>query len=385
MTDRPSIHPWRTVLGGLALAALVGCASQPSEPDPQQADAAEPEQQAEPQQKETRVTREDVKPSHPVRYTVRKGDTLWDIAAMFLKDPWVWPEIWAVNPQIDNPHLIYPGDVITLMYSGDEPRLVVERPRTGATGDAYVKLEPKVRERPVSEAVDAIPADAIRQFLTRPRVVTKQQLDDAPYIVGNYQGRLISGAGSNVFARGFPGGGPDAERYNVYRPGDALRDPKTNAILGYQAIYSGKAALEQRSDPAQLRLTETTREVLRGDRLMSADRQITRARYIPEVPDNDVQAQIIHLFDAISQVGTNQVVVVNYGADRGASVSQVLEIRQSGGSVSDPYGGAGSERVQLPSQRVGALMLFRVFDRVSYGLVLDATQSIQRLDTVSTP
>ena len=390
MTDQPSSHPLRNVLAGFVLAALFGCASQPSEPD-REAEPAEPageqqEQQAE-APGETRVTREDVKPSHPVRYTVRKGDTLWDIASMFLRDPWVWPEIWAVNPAIENPHLIYPGDTITLMYAGDEPRLVVERPSTGATGDDYVKLEPQVREQPIGDAVPAIPADAIRQFLNRPRVVTQAEIDDAPYIVGNYEGRLISGAGNDVFARGFPDGGPDAERYNVYRPGDALRDPVTNEILGYEAIYTGKAALRATGDPARLHLTQSTREILRGDRLMSADRQMTRSQYFPQVPDQRVEAQIIKLFDAISQVGTNQVVVLNYGTRDGAAVSQVLEIMQSGGTVSDPYasGEDGEERVELPPQRVGALMIFRAFDRVSYALILEAEQAIQRFDTVKTP
>lgn len=386
MTDRPSIDALRTALLALALAMLAGCASQTPEPEGEPAAEAtgaktEPEPETRPE-----VTREDVKPSHPVRYTVKRGDTLWDIAAMFLKDPWVWPEIWSVNPQIENPHLIYPGDIITLAFRDGEPRLVVERPGVSGDGEGYEKLKPEVRERSLDEAVSAIPADAIRQFLNRPRVVAEDELERAPYIVGNYEGRLISGEGNDVFARGFEGGEPDADRYNVYRPGDALRDPDTGEVLGYEAIYVGKGAVRQGGDPARLRLTSSTREILRGDRLMPADRQISRGEYIPQVPDERVDARIIQLFDAISQVASNQVVVLNHGEADGAAVADVLAVMQSGGSVQDPYASDGAaETVELPAQRVGTLMIFRTFDRVSYGLILDATQSIRLNDSVTNP
>lgn len=384
MTDRPSIDALRTALIALALALLAGCASQT--PEPADEPAADPAQSEPEPETEPEVTREDVKPSHPVRYTVKRGDTLWDIAAMFLKDPWVWPEIWSVNPQIENPHLIYPGDIITLVFREGEPRLVVERPGMSEEDGGREKLKPEVRERSLDEAVSAIPADAIRQFLNRPRVVTEDELERAPYIVGNYEGRLISGEGNDVFARGFEGGEPDADRYNVYRPGDPLRDPDTNEVLGYEAIYVGKAAVRQSGDPARLRLTESTREILRGDRLMPADRQISRGEYIPQMPDERVDARIIELFDAISQVGTNQVVVLNHGDEDGAEVSDVLAVMQSGGTVQDPYASdKGTETVDLPAQRVGTLMIFRTFDRVSYGLILDATQSIRLNDTATNP
>lgn len=386
MTDRPSIDALRTALIALALALIAGCASQ--KPEPTDEPAAEPAQ-SEPEpapETEPKVTREDVKPSHPVRYTVKRGDTLWDIAAMFLRDPWVWPEIWSVNPQIENPHLIYPGDVITLAFRDGEPRLIVERPGMPEGGDGYEKLEPEVRERSLEEAIPSIPADAIRQFLNRPRVVTAEELERAPYVVGNYEGRLISGEGNDVFARGFEGGEPDADRYNVYRPGDPLREPDTGEILGYEALYVGKAAVRQGGDPARLHLTESTREILRGDRLMPADRQFARSEYIPRVPDERVDAQIIQLFDAISQVATNQVVVLNHGEADGAEVADVLAVMQSGGTVQDPYASAeGTETVELPPQRVGTLMIFRTFERVSYGLILEATQSIRLNDTATNP
>ncbi len=388
MTDRPSIDALRTALLTLTLALLAGCASQTPEPADEPATestGSESEPEPEPEQ-ETRVTREDVKPSHPVRYTVKRGDTLWDIAAMFLRDPWVWPEIWSVNPQIDNPHLIYPGDIITLAFRDGEARLLVERPGMAEEDGGREKLKPEVRERSLDEAVSAIPADAIRQFLNRPRVVTEEELERAPYIVGNYEGRLISGEGNDVFARGFEGGEPDADRYNIYRPGDPLTDPDTGEVLGYEAIYVGKGAVRQGGDPARLRLTSSTREILRGDRLMPADRQTSRGEYIPQVPDERVDARIIQLFDAISQVGTNQVVVLNHGEADGAEVAEVLGVMQSGGTVQDPYASeSGTETVELPPQRVGTLMIFRTFERVSYALILEATQSIRLNDSVTNP
>ena len=392
MTEILCIRSWhcgaRRLAPVLLALAVTACATQSPEPRETTSTGSAADtnaSKAEPRA-ETKVTREDVKPDHPVRYTVRRGDTLWDIASRFLEDPWVWPEIWSVNPQIDNPHLIYPGDIITLAFVGGEARLVVQRPGAEPVDGNYEKLQPQVRERPLEEAIPAIPADAVRQFLNRPRVVSQEELDRAPYILGNYEGRLISAAGNDVFARGFGPAGPDADRYNVYRPGDPLHDPATGEVLGYEAIYVGKAALQATGDPARLQLTESTREIFRGDRLMPADRQLSRSSYIPQLPDERVDAQIIRLFDAISQVGSNQVVVINHGAEDGARVSDILAIEQSGGTVRDPYADAEEpEEVRLPPQRVGTLMIFRTFDRVSYGLILDATQAIHLHDPVTNP
>jgi len=370
------------------MLTLAACASGP-EPDAGSA-AAEPAATASTQEAapapQKKVTRESVKPSHPVRYTVKRGDTLWDIAAKFLRDPWVWPEIWSVNPQIENPHLIYPGDVITLAWVGGEPRLRVSRPGVQPTGDNVEKLEPQVRERPLDEAIASIPGDAIRQFLNRPRVVTREQLDSAPYILGTYEGHLISAAGNDVFARGFPNNRPQAQRYAVVRPGEPLVDPATEETLGYEAIHVGRAAVRDAGPPARLELTDSTREILRGDRLLPADSQPSRPRYVPKTPGRRVSGDIIKLFDAISQVGTNQIVIMNLGRREDMEVGTVLGVEQSGGTIADPYAQDNEvEYVDLPPQRVGTVMIFRVFDRVSYGLVLKATRPIQVHDTVTNP
>lgn len=361
-----------------ALLAVAGCAT--TEPAPEPEPTSEPEPV-----KQKKVEKDVVKPAHPVRYVVKKGDTLWDIAALFLRDPWVWPEIWSVNPQIENPHLIYPGDIITLTYVGGEPRLEVSRPGIDDEGLTVERVEPEIREVPLDQAIPTIPADAIRQFLNRPSVLPKDELDAAPYIVGNYEGRLISAEGDDVFARGFPEGGPQARRYNVLRPGDPLTDPQSGEILGYEAIYAGQGHVTAAGDPVKVSLTNSVREILRGDRLFPTSQDPSRTSYLPKEPDDRVQGQIIALFDAISQVASKQVVVINLGARSGMEPGHVLGIRQSGGSVTDPYAGEETEEVQLPPQEVGTLMVFKVFDKVSYALIMKSTRAIHLNDFVTNP
>jgi hypothetical protein len=369
-----------------ALLAVAGCATTKPEPAPEPAPEPPPTSEAEPVEQD-KVEKDVVKPAHPVRYVVKKGDTLWDIAALFLRDPWVWPEIWSVNPQIENPHLIYPGDVITLTYVGGEPRLAVSRPGidTDDGGLTVERIEPGIREMPLDQAIPTIPSDAIRQFLNRPNVLPQEELDAAPYIVGNYEGRLISAQGDDVFARGFPEGGPQSRQYNVLRPGDPLTDPQTGEILGYEAIYAGQGRVTATGDPVKISLTNSVREILRGDRLFPTSQDPSRTSYLPKAPDNRVRGQIISLFDAISQVASKQVVVINLGARSGMEPGHVLGIRQSGGSVTDPYAGGETEEVQLPSQEVGTLMVFKVFDRVSYALIMESTRAIHLNDFVTNP
>lgn len=377
MLDRPL-----PAIALTALLVLAGCASRAPAPEPE----PEPEARtaAEPAEK---VDKDVVKPAHPVRYVVKRGDTLWDIAELFLRDPWVWPEIWSVNPQIENPHLIYPGDIITLAWVGGEPRLVVERPgiEPSEEGLTVERLEPQIRELPLEEAIPSIPADAIQQFLNRPRVLPQEELEAAPYIVGNYEGRLISAEGDDVFARGFPDDGPQSRRYNVVRPGDPLTDPDSGEILGYEAVHAGQGTVSQLGDPVKISLTDSDREILSGDRLFPAEQEPARARYIPQPPREAVEGRIIALFDAISQVGSKQVVVINLGARSGMETGHVLAIHQSGGTVRDAYSDEPGEEVALPAQDVGTLMVFKVFDRVSYALIMDSTRAIHLHDTVTNP
>ena len=183
-------------------------------------------------------------PEHPDRYIVAKGDTLWDISERFLRDPWLWPEVWYVNPQIDNPHLIYPGDVITLVYVDGKPQLRLQR------GHGDMKLSPSARTERLEQAIPTIPVDAIKQFLTRPLVTDDATLESAPYILAMADEHLVAGANDRIYVRGIDNS--EHGRYYVYRPSGEIRDPISNELLGYEALYIGDATLQRIGDPSHL-------------------------------------------------------------------------------------------------------------------------------------
>jgi len=314
-------------------------------------------------------------PSHPDEYTVVKGDTLWDISARFLSKPWLWPEVWYANPQIKNPHLIYPGDVISLVYVDGRPQL---RLRRGGTD----KLSPQVRSTPLDSAIPTIPIDAIQQFLNHSRVVSQKDLDAAPYIVESADEHLITGAGDRVYVRRLPSA--DTSRYSVYRQGQVYRDPDSNEQLGVEALYIGDANLQRFGDPSTLQLVRTTREAKIGDLLFPVDADEIQRNFLPHAPAS-MHGRIIAVVDGVTQIGQHQVVVLNRGAHDGLEVGHVLAISQAGATVSDKVSGKRGDSVTLPDERAGILMVFRTFDRVSYALVMSATRAIHVLDKVDSP
>ncbi|HHH35710.1 MAG TPA: LysM peptidoglycan-binding domain-containing protein [Gammaproteobacteria bacterium] len=319
---------------------------------------------------------------HPDRYVVVKGDTLWDISARFLKDPWLWPEIWEINPAIKNPHLIYPGDVISLTYDADgKPHLKLTR------GRPVVKLSPRMRATPIREAIPTIPLDAIRQFLLYPRVVSAEALEKAGYIVAQDEGSLISASGDKVYVRGLrPEDGRD---YYVTRIGDAYRNPgaKRKEILGYEALQIADAKVLRFGDPSTVRLGRTSREVLIGDRLFPiVEEEKLEPYFLPHAPDFEIEGQIISVLDGVSRIGQYHTVVLNKGSRDGLERGHVLLIRQRGESARDTVAPRRhGRRVQLPSERAGAVMVVRVFDRVSYALVMEANRDMRVLDMFTSP
>ncbi len=313
-------------------------------------------------------------PDHPDRYVVKRGDTLWDIAARFLRDPWLWPEIWYVNPQIENPHLIYPGDVISLAYIDGKPRLVLER------GRRTVKLSPRVRELPLDEAIPTIPLDAIRPFLSRPRVLGEGEFEAAPYVVASADEHLIAASGMRVYARGVDQG--RGARYAVLRRGEVYRDPDTGEVLGLEAIHVADAEVQRGGDPAVLVLRRSSRETLPGDRLFPVGEDRYTDNFLPRAPERQVQGRIISVFDGVSRIGQYQVVVLNRGARDGMEPGHVLAVYRAGETIRDPV---RKEKVTLPDERAGIVMVFRTFDRVSYALVMSATRAIRVLDRVRNP
>lgn len=356
------------------LLAMVACASAPPAPPP-----PEPEPVAEPA-----VVYEPA-PAAPTRYVVKKGDTLWDISAMFLADPWLWPEIWYVNPQVQNPHLIYPGDILTLFWRDGKAYLQLERGgevvQTTLPGH---KLSPQIRTQPLDLAIPTIPLDAIRAFLNQSYVVTDDELEEAPYVLRSVGGQLMSGANMQVYVRGIKDSA--VARYAVVRPGGEYEDPENGDTLGYEARYIGEGEIVRRGDPATLKLTISKREILAGDRLIPAFGNTFNLNFLPGAPDVAVDARIISVFDGVSQIGQYMVVVLSRGAADGVETGDVLAIYQRGGSIEDPYASIlYDENVQLPDQRAGLALVFRTFDRVSYALVMHATSEIHLNDVARNP
>ena len=314
-------------------------------------------------------------PQHPERYVVVKGDTLWDISETFLRDPWLWPEVWYVNPQIENPHLIYPGDVITLVYIDGKPQLRVQR------GHPTVKLSPRARATPLDRAIPTVPVDAIQQFLSKPLVLDEDALENAGYVLESADEHIVTGTGDRIYGRGMT---TDYDRYNIFEPQYPYIDPDTGELLGHRALYVGEARVERHGDPATLRLVETTREVSLGDRMLPVREEEVRSHFTPRAPETDVEGRIISVVDGVSQIGQYQVVVINRGEREGLEAGHVLTIQQAGALVEDRFA-EEREQVQLPNEDAGTLLVFRTFDKVSYGLVLEATRAIHIMDLVTSP
>ncbi|MEM7294930.1 MAG: LysM peptidoglycan-binding domain-containing protein, partial [Pseudomonadota bacterium] len=351
-------------------------------PEPEPVVLAEPEPEPEPAEPIPQPAPEpvQVRPDHPAEYIVQKGDTLWDISARFLKDPWVWPAIWDVNPQIENPHLIYPGDVIRLVYIDGSPVLIVDQGGgqvaidlgQTSSGKPIVKLSPRIRTEQLDQAIPTIPADAIEQFTVNPRVLTREQLDAAPYVVGNFDNRLVSATGNQVYVRGISDDGEAL--YSIYRPGKALIDPESQDILGYEVAYVGDTKVLEYGDPSTLVITDSNRETLTGDVLLPLNRGRISHNYIPRVPELDFSGSIISLFDALSHAAQNQVVVINLGQRDGMDRGDILGIEKAGAVVRDTVTEEAEDTIKLPDTRIGIAMIFKVFDRVSYGLIMESTR-----------
>jgi hypothetical protein len=318
----------------------------------------------------------------PDEYTVQVGDTLWDISATFLRDPWYWPEVWYVNPQVENPHLIYPGDVLALVMIDGQQRI------TNVRASAY-RLSPQARVTPLTESITSIPYEQIDAFLSKGLVLEKDQIGQLPYILATRGDHLMASAGNDIYIRG---GEPVATgtRYSVVHVGDELRDPDDGKLIGYQGIYVGEGALSRGGDPATVSLTDTNREALEGDRLVPETVDIP-LNFFPKAPDIEVEGQIISVVDGVSLIGQYQVVVLNRGARHGLAPGDVLSVFQTGETVRDRYAGhsfgsfGAYEKVTLPDEQAGTIMVFKVYDRIGYGLVMMATSDIHVLDAVRNP
>ena len=325
-------------------------------------------------------------PRHPETYVVKRGDTLWGIASVFLRDPWLWPEIWQVNPQIENPHLIFPGDMLSLSY-GSDGRPVVQvterggpQPTSGSGG--FEKLSPRIRSTPIEDAIQTIPYETLRAFLSRPRLLEKRDLDRLPYIVAQREG-LIASAGRDVYARRTEA--PVGSVYNVVDLGDKLVDPDTRDTLGYLAMYVGQGRVDRAGDPSTVRLLETEREAVNGDYLVSEE-DVTPANFLPHPPAKEIDGRIIAVLSGVSLIGQYNVVVLNRGAEDGLDPGTVLRVYQAGKTIRDTRArGVFNKKVDLPDEPAGTMMVFRTSDRISYALIMEATTAIAVLDKARNP
>lgn len=316
-----------------------------------------------------------IKEGHPDRYVVVEGDTLWDISGKFLAHPWEWPRIWHHNPQIHNPNLIYPGDVIVFSMINGQPQLSLEGYGSRAAGYSTQPLfYPHAREKTAAEAVHLIPVGAIAPYLSSPRVVDEKELEKAPYVLRIVGEHIVAGTGDRVYVRSLIK--PDSLAYTVYRQGQPYKRPGSNEILGYEALYIADLSLERSGDPATLKVVKSSGELQAGDRVMPNEKGQVALNYFPKAPATEISGYVISVLNGVTQIGRNDIVVVDRGKNDGLEVGHVLNIYNSGELVRDPFSSLDNEIVKLPDELAGTLMVFRTFDRVSYALVMQAGQAL---------
>jgi hypothetical protein len=333
------------------------------------------------------------RPDAPDQHLVVKRDTLWDISGTFLANPWCWPQVWGMNrDEIRNPHWIFPGQII--YFDRARGRLSLTRPRAGGDGAdqaTLTRLSPQLRNEGLGQdAVPALPAGAIEPFLTQPLVVEAGELADAARIVASQEGHVYLGKGDKVYVRGDLRGGTS---FQVFRPGNALKDPQTGAVLGYEAAYLGTVSLavEARGDSDVHTFTVATsnQEMGVGDRLLPAPPTPIR-NYVPHRPERPVEARLMSVYAGVRYAGQSQVVTVNRGSLDGLDIGAVLQLYHFGKTVPDPTGsrgflGLGKSTIKLPDEQYGSLFIFRVFKQVSYGLIMQVTEPAQVGDVAKSP
>ena len=349
-----------------------------------------------------------LKADAPDRYVVVPGDTLWGISTRYTDSPWRWPELWGMNrEQIQNPHLIYPGMVLlldrargTLSIAGAPSGAQPGAPAgarsgtpagpadSGAPPSGTARLAPRARaESLADQEIPSIPPSAIEPFLSRPLVIEPDGLDKAPTIVATEKDRVILSTGNTAYVRGIAEAGE--ETWYVYRQGAPLVDPDTDRTLAYEAIYLGTAQVTRPGNPATVVLTSAVQEVNAGDRLIAAGPPQSM-NYAPHAPSAQLRGRVIRIYGSVGRVGEagpQQIISINRGRADGIEVGHVLALYSLGGTVRDTTKGPYSRDalIKLPDERAGLSFVFRVFDRVSYALVMHVTRPISPLDVVRTP
>jgi hypothetical protein len=334
-------------------------------------------------------------PNAPDSHTVARGDTLWDISKLFLRSPWRWPELWGMNlEQIKNPHLIYPGQKLFLVKVGDRAMLRVGQPVGAGDGGNVVKMSPRVRAETLDNgAIPSIPLHLIGPFLNEAVVFSTNELDTAPRIVASQEGRVWMSRGETAYVRGDLKGVRD---FRVFRQAIPLKDPDSEEILGYEARYVGtaefvrdgglQASLDGKSAqivPATFKMTSMRQEAGIGDRLAPVPQRDYTA-YVPHAPAQAIKGRIITIYGEAISAGQNQIVTINRGTKEGIERGHVLALWRDGTRVPDTTDPA-KPLMKLPDERIGTLFVFRVFDRVSYALIIQSEDPVKPGDRFSQP
>lgn len=344
-----------------------------------------------------------LKADRPDTYNVVKGDTLWDISGRFLEDPWRWKEIWKGNSQIANPDLIYPGDLIRLIFVDGKPQLVINSTtpsgssnNNGSSSNTFsgnsrntplktIKLSPKIYSKGIQAAIPAIPLEKINTFLLRNRVVDIGLLKDAPHVLAGQENRVILSAGDDVYARGsFT---KNVNSYGIYRMGQSYIDPETKEVLGVQAIDIGAVGIHSiKEDIGSFTITRSTYEVRSGDRLLpNAEREIT-STFFPKPPENTVTGSIMNVEKGVSQAGKLDIIAINLGSREHLEQGHILGIYKQGEKIRDRFAQNNTPRnIQLPNERAGLVLIFEVFEKMSLAIVLEADRGVVLGDIVSLP
>lgn len=363
-----------------------------------------PEQRAAAEKVASGVAISDLAPNAPSRYTIKRGDTLWSIATLFLKSPWRWPELWGMNrTQIRNPHLIYPGQTLVLVTTADgraqlvlagTPIANAPAPEAPAPVPAapqpppvpIEKLSPRARDMgaAAATAVPSIPNQLIEPYLSRPIVVAAHDLEQYPRIVATQQDRVYLGAGDEAFARGVTD--DSVENYHVFRPATPLYDPDDigrHSPIAFESAFLGTARVVRRGEVTTLMITESKQEIGVDDRLVPINHQ-ELISYVPRRPEQDVDGRIISVYGGVDTVGAGSIVTLNRGSKDGIEIGTVLGVLHNGDTIVDRTQ-SGHEKVKLPDEHIGHVFVFRLFDNISYALLVSASGPIQVGDRVAPP
>ena len=388
MRRQPIVSPARraaaltTAIGAMLLATSASAVNYPV--TPQQRGTAQQVAQA-------GVPLSELAANAPDSYTVKRGDTLWAISSLFLKSPWRWPELWGMNlEQIRNPHLIYPGQILYLDKTGGRARLRVGQ----AIGpDGSVKLSPRVRSSGLGDgSIPSIPFHLIEPFLTEAVIFPANELETAPRIVGTQEGRVVLGKGELAYVRGEIA--PQRE-FRIFREPKALRDPSTKEVLGYEATYVGAAEYTRPGEtrngadgkpeivPATFTVTAAKLEAGVGDRLAPMPAR-EFSNYAPHAPQGAVGGQIVSIYGDGLTAGQNQIVALNKGSADGLERGHVLALWSTGEQMIDKTD-PSRPTIKLPDERHGMLFVFRVFDRMSYALILSVQNPVKPGDRFTQP